>query len=449
MRILFISGELIGSALCKKLVDEGNDVKLYIQGDDWKKCLDGIVPKSDNWRSELDWVGKDGLIVFDDVIFGDEQDRLRELGYKVMGGSAKGDLLELDRRHFQEVAKNHGIETLPSYNFSNAQEAINFVESNRSRWVVKQSSHISSLNYVGNDKNGNDVLKVLQRYKKLNISPIHVQQHASGIEVGVARYFNGNDWVGPIEVNHEYKRLNDGDLGPLTPEMGTVLWYTNDEIRLFTETLGKLKPHLQEINFKGDIDINCIVTKDKALPLEATPRFGSPSTEIHVALHTSPWANFLRDIADGNVHELSFKNGFGIVVSIAVAPFPFAPDNESRLRASQEIKNISFSEDITSDDFSHIHFEEVSSLNNTYHWSGSHGWVLHVTATGDTIESAQKEVYERVKKIKIDGSYYRKDIGTRVKDNDIPKLKEWGWLDKSFFGKSSKTFLDEKATIEN
>lgn len=428
MKILFVSGELIGSALCQKLVKEGNEVKLYIQDDDWEECLDGIVTKTENWRGELNWVGKDGLIVVDDVLFGEEQDWLRHFGYKVVGSSMKADLLELDRRHFQEIAKEHGIETLPSYNFSTAQDAINFVEENKAQWVLKQSSHMSSLNYVGQSKTGVDVLEMLQTYKKENISPVHIQQYASGIEVGVARYFNGVDWVGPVEINHEHKRLNEGDTGPLTPEMGTVLWYSDTEIPLFKETLGKLKPYLQKIRFKGDIDINCIVNKSKIWPIEATPRFGKPSTEIQIALHNSKWTDFLYALAEGTDYSLDYKTDFGIAVSIAVEPFPYEPSKLSKIKNSQERSEISFADDISEEDLENIHLEEVAKDKLGYKWTGTHGLILHVTAHGKTIEEAQKKVYERVGKIKIPKMFYRKDIGNRVSTQDIPKLKEWGWI---------------------
>ena len=428
MRILFVSGELIGSALCQRLVAEGNDVKLYIHGEDWKNCLDGIVPKTNHWGNELTWVTKDGLIIFDDVIFGEEQDWLRHFGYRVLGGNRKSDLLEVDRRHFQEIAKQYKIHTLPSFNFLSVQEAINFVENNQSRWVIKQNTHLSSLNFVGQLEDGSDVLEVLRSYKKKNISPIHLQEYAEGIEVGVARYFNGNDWVGPIEINHEYKALEDGDAGPLTPEMGTVLWYTEEEVPLFAETLAKLKPYLQQIDFRGDIDINCIVNEKEIVPLEATPRFGTPSTGLHVALHKSPWADFLSAVANGEDYKLDFYKGFGIVVSIAVPPFPYAPDKFSMLSGSQKVLNILLDKDLSKEDLAHIHFEEVSKVDGGYQWAGNHGWVLHATANAESIETAQKLVYERIDKIKIDGAFYRKDIGDRVYRNDIPKLKEWGWI---------------------
>ncbi|HEU4677695.1 MAG TPA: hypothetical protein VFS75_03190, partial [Candidatus Paceibacterota bacterium] len=101
MRILFISNELGGSGLCQKLIEEGNDLKLYIHRPEWQACYQGLAARVANWRHELNWVGKDGLIIFDDVFFGREQGELRKDGYKVVGGSEGGDALELDRRHFQ------------------------------------------------------------------------------------------------------------------------------------------------------------------------------------------------------------------------------------------------------------------------------------------------------------------------------------------------------------
>ncbi len=427
MRILFVSGVLIGSALCQKLVAEKNDVKLYIHEQEWKKCLDGIVPKTEDWKGELDWVKEgNGIIIFDDVGFGKDQDLLRRDGYKVVGGSEGGDSLETERLYFQEIAQQSGMEILPSYNFSHADEAIAFVKKNGGKWVVKQDTHQSCLNFIGKREDGSDVLRVLENYKKREAKLIHIQQFANGIEVGIARYFNGNDWVGPIEINHEHKMLHDGDTGPLTPEMGTVLWYTVEECRLFTEVLDKLKPHLQKIDFRGDIDINCMVTKDRAVPLEATPRFGNPSTELQVILHQSPWADFLDALATGKQYPLGCKKGFGVVVSIVVPPFPYQPEN-SRNSISHIQINLN-TEKLSIEDFEHIHFEEGSKIGDSYYWTGKHGAVLYVTAFGKTISEARDIAYNRVRHIHIPKMHYRKDIGVRVENHDLPRLQEWGWL---------------------
>lgn len=427
MRILFISNILIGSGLCQKLVREGNEVKLYIHDRDWATCLDGIVPKTQDWKVELNWIKEDdGVIVFDDVCFGKIQDDLRRDGYKVVGGSEGGDKLELERQFFQDKAKEVGMNVLDSQDFTSANDAYEFVKRYKKRWVIKQSSHLSCLNFIGKSKDGTDVLRVIENYKKRGISPIHLQEFASGIEVGVARYFNGVDWVGPIEINHEHKMLHDGDIGPLTPEMGTVLWYTNKEVRLFTETLDKLKPYLKEINFHGDIDINCIVTKEAAFPLEATPRFGNPSTELHVILHKSPWSEFLNAIATKEEYVLDYRHDYGLVVSVVIPPFPYAPNDSSYMHDPIEISIDA--EHLTDNDFEHIHFEEGSMIDGTYYWTGKYGAVLYVSAHGKTINEARGLAYARIRHIHIPNMNYRKDIGIRVQDKDIPRLTEWGWL---------------------
>jgi phosphoribosylamine--glycine ligase len=117
MRFLFVSKELIGSALCHRLLREGCEVKLFIEQPGCKQSLDGIIEKTDDWHKELSWVGKDGVIVFDDVGHGAEQDALRRDGYSVVGGTEKSDRLELERSYFQEVLKDLGVPSLASYEF--------------------------------------------------------------------------------------------------------------------------------------------------------------------------------------------------------------------------------------------------------------------------------------------------------------------------------------------
>ncbi len=55
--------------------------------------------------------GREGLILFEDACNGKTQDRLREKGFQVVGGSAYGDRLESDRRFGQDTMKRIGLRT--------------------------------------------------------------------------------------------------------------------------------------------------------------------------------------------------------------------------------------------------------------------------------------------------------------------------------------------------
>ncbi len=435
MRVLFISGELIGSAIVHKLIKEGHDVKLYIEHEDRKNCFGGMVDVVDEWKNELKWVGKDGLIIFDDVIFNGEQEHLRSAGYSVVGGDSKSDKLELNRKFFQDTLEKYGITTIPSYSFKTIDETMEYVKKNRDTWVIKHGSHMSTLNYVGQREDAKDVLDILKIYKQKNISIDQLQKRVYGVEIGVARYFNGNEWVGPIEINIEHKALCNDDIGPLTAEMGTLMWYEEDEnLPLFKKTLSKIKDYLIDINYKGDVDINCIINKDKVWPLEATMRFGTPSTELQCELHKSPWGDFMKAVADGKKYNIDYHKGYGIVISIAVPPFPYAPKifNNSNIETCRGV-SVSFKEEMTKEEMDQIHFEEVSVTkkskgNEKYYISGKHGYVLYVTGHGKTVKEAQKEAYGVVNKIIIPKMFYRTDIGDKFIKKDKKLLKKWGWI---------------------
>ena len=430
MRILFVSGELIGADLCYRLKQEGNDVKMYIRDPKRRECMDGMVKKTSDWRKELDWVGKSGLIVFDDVGYGREQDRLRKKGYRVVGGSALGDRLEKDREYGQKVLAECGVVTLPSFHFENLSHAIAFLKKHPKQWVIKQNSHQSSLNYVGKIDNGEDVLTVMKKYEEVGVQGIDLQKKATGIEVGVARYFNGKDWVGPIEINVEHKSLFNDGIGPKTGEMGTVMWYTDDENnKLFQMTLAKMRDALREMDFRGDIDINCIVSDENMVyPLEVTSRFGCPSTHLQSEIHLSPWTEFLEAVANGKPYNLKYKRGFGVVVSIAAPPFPY--EGISPVYSSKDVR-IFFRGQLSPKEQDQIHFEEISKDNlpegKNFFISGSTGFILYVTGFGSSIEKARKNAYRVVEKIIIPKMFYRTDIGVQFSEKELPLLRKWGW----------------------
>lgn len=431
MRVLFVSRDLSGGDLCYRLKQERHDVKLFIRDKDQRQNLEGMVTKTDDWKRELKWVGKAGLVVFDSTGYGRDQDRLRAQGYSVVGGCELGDKLEDDRAFGEKILSECGIATIPSKSFRSLDEAIAFVKKNRGEWVVKQNGHVSKIfNYVGHMEDGSDVIEILKSYKRNNRKDsrhVELQQRIRGVEIGVARYFNGNDWVGPIEMNIEHKSLCAGGLGPKTYEMGTLIWYDDREDNvLFQMTLKKLGDYLKAIGFRGDIDVNCIVNESGIFPLELTARFGFPSTQLQSTLNISSWGEFLKAVSDGKRYSLRYKREYGIVVLIAVPPFPYMAVSK---KYSLQNVGISFREKLTRDEQDRIHYEEVSvRKNGVLYISGKSGFVLHASGTGKTVEDARKEVYSLVDKIVIPKKFYRTDIGEKFLKQERALLEKWGYL---------------------
>jgi len=432
MRILFISNDLIAGHLAFLLKKDGHDVKLFIDQEERKKNFHNLVTKVKDWKKELRWVGKVGLIVFDDVGYGIEQEQLRALGYNVFGGSNKGDELENDRVFCQEIFRKYGMNILYTKNFISITTMINFVKKNPSSWVVKQNNDASkSLNYIGFFEDGKDVIDVLRTYRinyenKKNVFTL--QKKVTGVEVAVTRCFNGSTWVGPMLINLEHKKFFPGDIGPTTSEMGTLGWYDKNENNLlFQKTLGKLTTYLKKIDYRGIIDINCILNQDGAFPLEITSRPGSPIIHLQTELNITPWSEILFAVSTGKKLKFKYKKGFGIVVVIAIPPFPYSKKIDEH---SQIGTPIYYTCNMTSADENHIHYEEVSinKKKGVKYVSDDRGYVLYVTGHGKTVQEAQKNVYKIIKKIHIPKMIYRNDIGTRFIEESQQKLKKWGYL---------------------
>jgi len=438
MKILFISKDFSGSGLCLRLHREGNEVRAFVEDPLYGQVLDGLVEKVASLDDGFAWVGRDGLIVVDDVGFGELQDRLRADGYAVVGGSAGGDLLENDRVLCQRVLAEHGVRTVPIHYFEHRDDVVRFVRHNPGRWVLKQNGQSDkSFCYVGMLSDGSDVLDLLEYYGRntpQDSSHFILQQHIEGVEIGVGRYFNGRDWLGPVELNIEHKKLFPGGLGPKTFEMGTLMWYDPDEgNRLFREVLAPLAPYLKSIDFRGDFEINCIVNEQGAFPLEATGRFGYPAVQLQTEFHRSPWGEFLGAVARGEDCQLECRAGYGIVVLIALPPFPFYHGIQRQRRPLPQGLKIHFREVPDEGELRHYHTDGATVQRDdqgreTWRTCSDTGYIMHVSGLGATVEAARDQTYRRINNVVIPKMFYRNDIGVRFLERDRGLLEKWGYL---------------------
>ena len=84
-------------------------MRYYVEAESDREIADGPVPKTDDWRAEVDWAD---VIVFDDVWMGDDVGTgalARELqaeGHAVVGGTPNTDRLEGDRGYATDVLES-------------------------------------------------------------------------------------------------------------------------------------------------------------------------------------------------------------------------------------------------------------------------------------------------------------------------------------------------------
>jgi phosphoribosylamine--glycine ligase len=421
---LFVSLTGLISDIAWQVSKEGHEVRYFIADKKERDIADGFVAKSKDWEKDKDWAD---IIVFDDTLGqGEKAQALRTEGKPVIGGTAYSDKLEDDRSFGQEELKKAGVNIIPYGEFESFDDAIDHVTQNPGRYVIKPSGEAQNVKrrlFVGEEEDGQDVIRMLEAYKRAfsdEIKVFQLQRRMIGVEVAVGAFFNGKNFIYPININFEHKKLFPGDIGPPTGEMGTSMFWSGPN-HLFNQTLLKMEPQLAQEGYVGYIDLNCIVNNNGIYPLEFTSRFGYPTISIQQAGMITPIGQFFWDLASGTDPKLKTRSGFQIGVRIVVPPFPF--DDDETFDSFSKNSAIIFKKPPADE----MHIEDVKQINGQWLIAGTSGVILIVIGTGQTMKQAKTQVYSRIKNVLIPNMYYRTDIGDRWEE-DSDKLHNWGYL---------------------
>lgn len=424
MKFLFVSvfGESL--ALMQELLREGHAVTCFVKDPKFQDVGRGIITRTRNWKNYTDSAD---VIVFDDADLGKDSELMRKRGYCVVGGNKFGDKLENERLFGQKILLAAGITFPKSWRFKKFTSAIHFIQKRKKRrYVIKFNGQTARyLSYVGRFDDGSDVMEMLEHYsetwqanKKIDFI---LQEYIYGIEIGSGAFFNGKNFAYPINMTFEHKHFMTGGIGPLTPEMGTSEFYLEDGGKLFRDTLLKMQPYLEKTNYRGFIDLNCMVNENGAYALEFTTRFGYPQLDIQLALHKTPWGELLYKLGEGKLEKFDVHYDFSVGVVLGGAGIPF---EISFNKYGRGLPVFGVSDDLKSQ----VMLSEVYMRAGKYYCAGS-GYPATVVGRGSSMEKAKNRAYAVVKKIIIPNCVYRIDIGDHWK-TEAPKLKKWGYIEK-------------------
>ena len=427
-----LDAALIGD-IAWQVTEEGHDVRYYFEADSDQEIADGFVPKTDDWRGNLDWAD---VVIFDDIWVGSDIGTgeiardLRAEGHAVVGGTPNTDTLEEDRGYAMEVLEANGVNTIEHHVFEDFDAGIQHVRENPAPYVIKplgEVQNVKRLLYVGNEDDGSDVVDVLNAYKKAwghRMKGFQLQRKVEGVEIAICGFFDGEEFIDKVNFNFEHKKLFPGNIGPSTGEMGTSMFWAAQN-KLFQETFGKLEGWLADEGYVGSIDLNCIVNETGIYPLEFTPRFGYPTIALQEESFESSTGEFFYDLAHGNDPELAVHDGYQVGVRVVLPPFPF--DDETTYDESSRNAAVVFDTESREG----VHIEDAKNVDGQWRVAGDNGMPLVVTGKGETMQQAREQCYDRIDDIVMPNMYYRDDIGERWIAGDGDKLLAWGYLGPS------------------
>src|SRR5262249_60773968 len=101
---------------------------------------------------------------------------------------------------------------MPYRDLDNCHDAIAYVQEHPPRHVIKPSGGAGNVKrrlFVGDEEDGRDVVRMLEAYKKAfsdEIKVFQLQKRVVGVEVAVGGFFNGKNFIVPVNTNFEHKK---------------------------------------------------------------------------------------------------------------------------------------------------------------------------------------------------------------------------------------------------
>lgn len=436
MKILVI--DELGSSVdwCMQCLNCGHEVLLFIpKGKDgtWSKIGDGIVKKVKEWKAYANWADLIFMTYNGPEILA-QIEPYHKKGYPIFGPNLAGSDVEVKRDVGQKVFKKAGLKTLPSAEFDDYDEAIEYVKSHMDRFVSKPDGDDvdKALSYLSSSPQ--DMVFMLERWRdkppKGGIKKVKhkfiLQKFQPGLEMAVGGWFGKNGWSKWFLENFEHKKHMPGDNGVNTGEMGTCMCYTEDS-KLADKLLKPLTSYLHSINYRGFFDVSAIIDGDGTpWPLEATARLGWPCFLIQTALHVGDPAQWMLDMLHGE-DTLDVLDEIATGVIVAIPDFPYT---EYTKRDTEGFPIYGCEPLLTHDlhlsaaRMGEAPFEEGGKIITKKMYVTCGDLPIVATGTDFTVSGSKQRAMRAIKKIEIPNSpEWRDDIGERL-EKQLPILQD-------------------------
>ncbi len=337
-------------------------------------------------------------------------DALEEKGIPCFGPRKNAAVIEGSKVFSKNLMKKYGIPTAQYEVFTNADEALKYVETCPIPTVVKADGLALGKGVIiamTRDEAKNAVVSIMKdkQFGKSGDS-IVIEEFLTGPEVSVLSFTDGKTVV-PMISSMDHKRAGDNDTGLNTGGMGTVApnpYYTKAVADECMKTV--FLPTIEAMNkegrtFKGCLYFGLMLTENGPKVIEYNCRFGDPETQVVLPLLESDLLTVMRAVTDGRLSEceVKFSDKNACCVIMASEGYPVKYEKGYEITIPEDLHD-------------NVYVAGAKLENGKLLTNG--GRVLGVTKIADTLEQAIKLSYNAVEKISFGNAYYRHDIGQKA-----------------------------------
>jgi len=330
-------------------------------------------------------------------------DVLRARGLLVVGPGAAGARLEGSKSFAKGFCERHRIPTAHGIRCEDEGAALEHVSDLGFPLVVKADGLAAGKGVVIATTQGEAVTAIQSLAGR---GPLLLEEFLRGRECSLLFLCDGKT-VLPFAPARDYKRAEDGDVGPNTGGMGSfspVPDVTSVVQRDAYEhiALGVLAGLADEqIDYRGVLYAGCMVTRDGLKVLEFNCRFGDPETQVLMPRIQGDLVPALVACAEGRLADawLEWREETAVCVQMVSRGYPSAPVTGMTIRGLDAIP-----QDIL------VFHGGTRQEDGRLVTAG--GRVLGVTAIGATTAEARTRAYVGVGAIHFEGAQWRTDIAS-------------------------------------
>ena len=335
-------------------------------------------------------------------------DDFQKAGLKIFGPNRAAAMIEGSKEFAKKLMVNNQIPTAEYEAFTDYEAACAYVREKGAPIVIKADG-LAAGKGVTVALTLDDALQALKemmtdhRFGESG-DKVVVEEFLAGEEFSLLAFVKDEE-VYPMVIAQDHKRAYDGDQGPNTGGMGAYSPVPQISSEIVTSALEKIvKPAAlgmikNDTPFTGILYAGLIATEKGPKVIEFNARFGDPETQVVLPRLTSDLAQIIDDLLNNRKPELTWSERASVGVVLAAEGYP------NDYKKGMDIPT--FNDQVT------VYYAGVADKNEAIVASG--GRVLLVEAEADTIEAAQKKVYQALDEATTKDYFYRRDIGGKSK----------------------------------
>ena len=418
MKIMVVGGGGREHAIIKKLKENKDVSEIFALPGNGGIALDATcVPvKATDIEGIVNFAKENtidyAVVAPDDPLVLGAVDALSELGIPCFGPNKNAAIIEGSKVFSKNLMKKYGIPTAEYEVFTDAAEALKYLETAPIPTVIKADGLALGKGVIiaMTRDEAKDAVHSMMEDKVFGESgsSVVIEEFLTGPEVSVLSFTDGKTVV-PMISSMDHKRAKDNDEGLNTGGMGTVApnpYYTSEIAEQCMKEI--FLPTIEAMNaegrtFKGCLYFGLMITPKGPKVIEYNCRFGDPETQVVLPLLESDLLTVMKATTDGTLSEteVKFSDKNACCVIMASDGYPQKYESGFEIKIADEVKD-------------NVYVAGAKIEDGILKTAG--GRVLGVTAVEDTLEKAIDSSYAKVQKVSFDNAYYRKDIGKKAKE---------------------------------